>query len=111
MARALQAIGPEPSDHQQYALGDLSGRRLDRVDVEQNLRLVATSLRSDLSVAHSGAETTLVVTPGQTTVVGGISRQSGGRSTSRLGGAVRAAGGSDQLLLLTVSVDDEGEGR
>jgi len=86
-------------------LGD--GRvRLDLRSFQAQLRTQPSPVRSAASVAHEGAITTLVVTPGVPAVVGGIGR-SGASSTGSLGGGARSGSGRrDSVLVVTVTLDD-----
>jgi hypothetical protein len=78
--------------------------------VRLDLRPFQGRLRSDGSIAYSGAETTLVVAPGETAVVGGIASQDAARSRSALGGTSQGSSRSEELLLVTVRLDDEPPG-
>jgi len=57
-------------------------------------------------VAQQSAATTLVVTPGQTAVVGGIGRSSAGRTSALGGGSVRGDAQQDSVLVVRVTLDD-----
>jgi len=74
--------------------------------VRLDLRPFQGRLRHDGSIAYSGAETTLVVAPGETAVVGGLASQDAGRSGSLAGGASQGSGRREELLLVTVTLDD-----
>jgi type II secretory pathway component GspD/PulD (secretin) len=74
--------------------------------VRLDLRPFQGQLRDDGSIAYTGAETTLVVAPGETAVVGGIASQDAGRSRSLAGGTSQGSGRREELLLVTVTLDD-----
>jgi type II secretory pathway component GspD/PulD (secretin) len=58
-------------------------------------------------VNRSGSETTLVVAPGETAVVGGIDVAGEGAHESFLSSAAAGSGQSRQLLLVTATIDGE----
>lgn len=74
--------------------------------VRLDLRPFQGRLRRDGSIAYSGAETTLVVTPGETAVVGRLASEDSGRSGSLASGASKGSGWREELLLVTVTLDD-----
>jgi len=73
--------------------------------VRLDLRPFQASLGRGGSVSHSGADTTLVVTPGETAVVGSLGGSRSERSASRLSGAGQRQQETQQLLLVTVTID------
>jgi type II secretory pathway component GspD/PulD (secretin) len=77
-----------------------------RVQVE--IQPFEGSLRGDGSIRYTGAATTVVVKPGETVALGGISQSVQQRSRGTTG-AVRESGSSDQVLLLTVEVEGGAE--
>ena len=87
-------------------LGD--GRvRLDLRPFQSRLRKDPAGVRPGAVVAHQSATTTLVVTPGQPAVVGGIGQS--GASTSRSIGSGMASGSGrrDSVLVVTVTVEGD----
>jgi len=77
--------------------------------VRLDLRPFQARLDRSGAVAHSGAETTLVVTPGETAVVGSIGGAGSSDAGSPLGGVARTAGRRERLLLVTVALQEAGE--
>jgi Flp pilus assembly secretin CpaC len=75
--------------------------------VRLDLRPFQGALRPDGTVAHAGADTTLVVTPGETAVVGGLGGVRSTQSRSLLSGGGHGQQAQDRLLLVTVSLDDD----
>jgi type II secretory pathway component HofQ len=72
--------------------------------VELALRPFQESMRSDGAVAHAGADTVLVLTPGATVALGGIVREESARRGG-LSGADASGAGQESLLLVTVEVE------
>ncbi len=81
--------------------------------VRLDLRPFQARLGRGAVVHRSSADTTLVVAPGETAVVGGIGGVETMRSGSAVSGGVQRSGSADRLLLVTVTVDGEpaGNGR
>lgn len=75
--------------------------------VRLDLRPFQGSLGRGGVVSRSGADTTLVVTPGDTTVVGGLDSSSSSQSSSLLSGSRKDQRQSQQLLLVTVTIDGD----
>jgi len=75
--------------------------------VRLDLRPFQSRLRPGGVVARQGAFTTLVVTPGQPAVVGGIGRASQSNSSARGFSASRGIGQRDSVLVVTVTVEDD----
>ena len=73
--------------------------------VRLDLRPFQSRLRAGGAVAHQGATTTLVVTPGQPAVVGGIGRAASSASRTLAGGSSRSGGQRDSVLIVTATVD------
>lgn len=76
--------------------------------VRLDLRPFQASLGRGGTVARAGADTTLVVTPGETAVVGGLASARSGSSRSLLSGGVSRDRSEDRVLLVTVTLDDPG---
>ena len=79
-------------------------RILGSGQIRLDLRPFQGSLGQAGVVRHSGLETTLVVTPGQTAVVGGLSGSGDTTSERFLTGAARADAQAEQLLLVTATI-------
>jgi len=75
--------------------------------VRLDLRPFQSRVRPGGIVAHQGAVTTLVVTPGQPAVVGGIGRTSQSSSSGRGFTASRGSGQRESVLVVTVTVEDD----
>jgi hypothetical protein len=75
--------------------------------VRLDLRPFQASLGRGGVVSRSGADTTLVVTPGETAVVGSVSSSRAGRSESLLSGVQQGQEQTQRLLLVTVTIDAE----
>jgi len=87
-------------------LGD--GRvRLDLRPFQSRLRKDSSGLRPGAVVARQGADTTLVVEPGQPTVVGGIGQTGASTSRSIGGGMASGSGQRDSVLVVTVTVEGD----
>jgi len=56
-------------------------------------------------IAHTGASTTLVVTPGQTVVVGGLGQSVSGGESSAVARRIEGASASDRVLVIRVEVE------
>jgi type II secretory pathway component GspD/PulD (secretin) len=74
--------------------------------VHLDLRPFQGQLGRDGSISYSGADTVLVVAPGETAVVGGLARDESLRSGSLASGASRTSDRREELLLVTVTLDE-----
>jgi len=78
--------------------------------VRLDLRPFQGSLRPGGVVERASAETTLVVEPGRTVVVGGMTRTTERSGRSRTGGFARSTGRREEVLLLTVTLEGPAPG-
>ena len=76
--------------------------------VRLDLRPFQGSLGRGGVVTRSGADTTLIVTPGETAVVGGLGGSRSSQSRSLLSGGGQSQSARQQVLLVTVQVDGAG---
>jgi type II secretory pathway component GspD/PulD (secretin) len=74
--------------------------------VHLDLRPFQGQLGAGGSISYSGADTVLVVAPGETAVVGGLARDESLRSGSVASGASRTSDRREELLLVTVTLDE-----
>jgi hypothetical protein len=102
-------FGPVVEESTQYVSADSGFEARPRVlsdgRVELSLRPFDESFRPDGTVATAGAETVLLLTPGETLAVGGILRDASGRSGSTLSGGGSTRGADELLLLVRASVE------
>lgn len=81
---------------------EVTARILADGRVRLALRPYGARPTADGRIATSGAETTLVLEPGETAVVGGLDRAAVQRTDRALSGSIRAEGREETLLLVRV---------
>jgi hypothetical protein len=73
--------------------------------VQLELRPFEANYRSDGRIETSEAATTLVLTPGRTVVIGGLSETGGAASLDAFSGAQRQSGSDERILEITARVE------